>query len=63
MPNGQWSVGELGRALEAHEKAQERELADLREEVRWTRRLLLGTLGAALLASFVSAGVGIVRGP
>jgi hypothetical protein len=63
VPNGQWTVGELGRALDTHEKAQERELAEIREEVRWTRRLLLGTLGAALLASLISAAVGIVGGP
>lgn len=63
MPNGEWSLGELGRRLEQLEVQTSKDIERLSEEVRWTRRLLLGTLGAALFASLISAGVGIVSGP
>lgn len=63
MPNGEWSLGELGRRLEHHEEQNALDFERLSEEVRWTRRLLLGTLGAAVLASALSSAVGIVRGP
>ena len=61
VPNGEWTLGELGRRLEEHESRNATDIETLREEVRWTRRLLLGTLGAALLASVLSSAVGIVR--
>ncbi len=63
MPNGEWTLGELGRRLEEHESRNTTDLETVREEVRWTRRLLLTVLGTALLASLLSAGVGIVSGP
>ena len=69
MPDGEWSLGELGRRQEKLEGqyAQDHNdfratvgqtIDDLREEVRWTRRLLIVAIGAAVLGQIVSSVVG-----
>jgi hypothetical protein len=74
MPDGEWSLGELGRRqehLEGQYAQDHNELraeyrakhAELLEEVKWTRRLLIGTVGIALLASIVNAALGVLRPP
>ena len=63
MPNGDWSLGELGRRLEELEKHFDQRLDDLKEEVKWTKRFLIGALATAILASLVNAGLGAIRPP
>jgi hypothetical protein len=46
MPNGKWTIGELGRSIERIE-----------EEVKWLRRWLFGTIGAAVVSSLISAAI------
>lgn len=54
MPNGEWSLGELGRRMEHLEGQYAQDHNELREDMKWTRRFLLGTVGVAVLASVVS---------
>jgi hypothetical protein len=61
MPNGNWSLGELGRRLEQHEERNALDLESLKEEVKWTRRFALGILGTAVLASLLNAALGLLR--
>ena len=63
MPNGDWSVGELGRRMEQLEKNMDDRFDELREEVKWTKRFLIGALCTAILASLVNAGLGVLRPP
>lgn len=63
MPNGEWTLGELGRRLEEIEKHYDERLDDLKEEVKWTKRFLIGTLAMAVFASLVNTALGALRPP
>jgi beta-xylosidase len=63
MPNGEWTIGELGRRLEHHEERNAIDLETMREEVKWTKRFAIGILGTAVLASLLNAALGLLRPP
>lgn len=63
MPNGNWTVGELGRRIQELEKHYDERFDDLKEEVKWTKRFLIGALGMAILASLVNGAIGVFSPP
>lgn len=56
MPNGYESFSELGRAFDRFRDVDFTDFRDeVRDEIKWLRRLIIGTLASAVLGSIVSS--------
>jgi hypothetical protein len=63
VPNGYESFGELGRAFDRFRIDEFEDFRDdVREELKFLRRLLWSVLGAAILAGLLTSTLAAIRG-
>jgi hypothetical protein len=56
LPNGYESWQELARAFDAFRNGEYQDFRDeSRDEMKWLRRLIIGTLASAVLGSIISS--------
>ena len=53
--NGDWTLNELARTFLDFR-------AEVRDEIKWLRRMLVGTLASALLGALLSSVFVVIRG-